>query len=120
MATPTIKINHYLNKNLKPIINNKGNQYPIYIRILHGRNVMRIKSVLIPKYFKVFNYFNDFDFENNNILKNIIEKEQRIIKYILESGNTIFINNISDTISFFSMPILEVLYITLYSSDNYI
>ncbi len=44
-----VSVNYYLNKNLKPTIENGIEYYPLYIRVVYKRKLSRIRSIYIPQ-----------------------------------------------------------------------
>lgn len=84
MATPTIKITHYLNKKLKPINWGIENEdfFPVYVRVLYGREVMRFRSPAFNTGDNVFDYFSDEQLKSEKTQNKIIN-ETTLIKFIL-------------------------------------
>lgn len=80
-----ITIKHYLNKKLKPIkTGDNDNLFPVYVRILWGREVIRIKSVIANQKSKIEDYLTDKQFnEKENTDLFIIET--KIIKHIFNN-----------------------------------
>lgn len=84
----TLKINHYLNTKLKPFDRGDGKlAYPVYVRILWGREVIRIKSILANRREKLDDYLTkmEFDLLNN---KGVFDVEIEIIKHIHKNVNS--------------------------------
>lgn len=119
----TIKITHYLNKKLKPIDYGSGNAYPVYIRVLYGREVMRFKSILLSEKNKISelpSYYTDEDFENIDEIKPILEREKEIIKYLLENKNTFEKIDIPKLVFFFADKFNDILSIIKIKNYNHI
>lgn len=106
----TLKISHYLNKNLKPFNDGVNDCYPVYIRVLWGREVIRIKSIFFNRSDKTNDYLSEKEFESRNSL-NLFETEKKIITHIFENGDQYFSSeetNLSDLIAYFTRPIIEI------------
>lgn len=116
----TIKINHYLNKKLKPIDYGSGNAYPVYIRVLYGREVMRFKSIFLSAKNNISHlpsYYTDEDFKNTEELHPILEKEKEIIKYLLENKKDFIKFDIPKLVFFFANRFNNIL--SLITFKNY-
>lgn len=83
-----LTITHYINKKLKPYFTGIENIYPVYVRILKGREVLRIKSPLISGN-KIFSYFTENDLINDIELQKTIINETKLIKFVLNNVDLI-------------------------------
>lgn len=106
----TLKISHYLNKKLKPITLGDENYYPLYVRVLWGREVYRFKSVIIESYENHFfrHYLSEKDLLKDEYLQ-LITVENDIIEYIFNNSEYYFKNNmsISSIIEQFNLKVLD-------------
>ena len=109
-----ITIKHYLNKKLKPYFNGFENQYPVYVRIINGREVIRIKSVIANKGNKLFDYLTDDDLKNPDNIK-LFEIEAKIIKYIFENLEK-YINDVGITISDIIKSFIDDVILSFYNA----
>ena len=75
-------ITHYLNKKLKPIIQNGVEKYPVYVRVSYGRSNDRIRSE------KIKSYCTEYELLNN---KEIIKLKNKEIKEINETNVSLFL-----------------------------
>lgn len=80
----TIKISHYINDKLKPLIDGKDKKYPVYVRVLLGREVMRFKSG-IGSDGKNTEYHSKASFSNDEILPLKIANEEKLISYAVNN-----------------------------------
>lgn len=110
-----VKVNHYLNKKLKPFNTGITDTFPVYVRILIGRNVLRIKSPLLSSGDKWSTYFDDEDFNNNAELNDTLTIETKLIKFIINNIDKFKTENLTELVRNLSISICnELLDIDLY------
>jgi len=73
-------ITHYLNKKLKPIIQNGVEKYPVYVRVSYGRSNDRIRSE------KIKSYCTEYELLNNKEIIKLKNKEIKEINEVLNSN----------------------------------
>lgn len=117
-----ITVKHYLNKRLKPIDFENGELfYPVYVRILWGREVIRLKSVIANQTGKFTDYLKEEQF-NNSTNSSLFKIETKIIEYIFSNHENHVKkkeNSLSDIIEQFTLKILDILSTTIYCEfDN--
>lgn len=106
----TIKIYHYLNKKLKPIDYGLGDKfYPVYVRLLIGREVYRFRSPAFNTGKGWLDYYVDLENINDDD-KNKIKNETKLIRFIVENSEKLDENkSIVDNIKILNTTILHIL-----------
>lgn len=84
-----ITVKHFLNKDLKPQINNGSIEYPVYVQVIYNRNNYKFKSENIW-----FEYLSD-DKINAELMQSILKSERLNIIRTIELLEKYNINEIS-------------------------
>ena len=102
----TLKITHYLNKKLKPYSDREGNYYPVYVRILLGSEVHRIKSPTFDTGIKWEDYQSDESFKLQEI-QDKIACESNLLKYAYTNSLVFEKYNLNDIIKGLSVNLID-------------